>query len=166
VVSAVNKAERDGAIVLRVFEAEGAAAQTPVEFLGRKHAGISVDGEVEPPVAVHSGLPNMVSLVVLRQEFHGSLFWTARCGATSSGVSCPSDFGGLLVARAPQGSQHLINGFKRAVDATFSDVFQRLGNRAVHDCLGGESDFAPLRFGFQHIAHLDADPATHDQRLT
>jgi hypothetical protein len=65
VVSAVKKAERDGAIVLRVFEAEGAAAQTPVEFLGRKHAGISVDGEVEPPVAVHSGLPNIVSLVVL-----------------------------------------------------------------------------------------------------
>jgi len=38
VVSAVKKAERDGAIVLRVFEAEGAAAQTPVEFLGRKRS--------------------------------------------------------------------------------------------------------------------------------
>ncbi|MCL5280375.1 MAG: glycosyl hydrolase-related protein [Planctomycetes bacterium] len=38
VVSAVKKAERDGAIVLRLFEMEGTRAQTPVEFLGRKTA--------------------------------------------------------------------------------------------------------------------------------
>ena len=38
VVSAVKKAQRDGAIVLRVVEMEGARAQTPVEFLGRTAA--------------------------------------------------------------------------------------------------------------------------------
>jgi alpha-mannosidase len=38
VVSAVKKAEHDGAIVLRVFEMEGTRAQTPVEFLGHKAA--------------------------------------------------------------------------------------------------------------------------------
>jgi len=38
VVSAVKKAERDGAIVLRIFEMEGSQAQTPVEFLGRTPA--------------------------------------------------------------------------------------------------------------------------------
>jgi alpha-mannosidase len=37
VVSAVKKAEREEAIVLRVFEMEGAKAQTPIEFLGRRH---------------------------------------------------------------------------------------------------------------------------------
>lgn len=36
VVSAVKKAEHEEAIVLRVFEMEGARAQTPIEFLGRK----------------------------------------------------------------------------------------------------------------------------------
>jgi alpha-mannosidase len=36
VVSAVKKAQRDGAIVLRVFEMEGTRAQTPIEFRGRK----------------------------------------------------------------------------------------------------------------------------------
>jgi alpha-mannosidase len=36
VVSAVKKAEHDGAIVLRVFEMEGARVQTPIEFLGHK----------------------------------------------------------------------------------------------------------------------------------
>jgi alpha-mannosidase len=36
VVSAVKKAERTGAVVLRVFEMEGSRAQTPVEFLGGK----------------------------------------------------------------------------------------------------------------------------------
>jgi alpha-mannosidase len=38
VVSAVKKAERDGAIVVRVFEAEGARAETAVEFLGRRRS--------------------------------------------------------------------------------------------------------------------------------
>ena len=37
-MSAVKKAELDGAIVLRVFEAGGSAAQTSVEFLGRKRS--------------------------------------------------------------------------------------------------------------------------------
>jgi len=36
VVSAVKRAEHDGAVVLRVFEMEGSRAQTPVEFLGRR----------------------------------------------------------------------------------------------------------------------------------
>ncbi len=38
VVSAVKKAEHDGAIVLRIIEMEGTRVQTPVEFLGRKAA--------------------------------------------------------------------------------------------------------------------------------
>ena len=37
-VSAVKKAERDGVVVLRVFEMEGSQAQTPIEFLGRRSA--------------------------------------------------------------------------------------------------------------------------------
>jgi len=36
VISAVKKAERDGAVVLRVFEMEGSQAQTPIQFLGRR----------------------------------------------------------------------------------------------------------------------------------
>jgi len=36
VLSAVKKAERDDAVVLRVFEMEGSQAQTPIEFLGRR----------------------------------------------------------------------------------------------------------------------------------
>lgn len=38
VVSAVKKADGDPAVVLRVFEAQGLAAETPVEFLGRKRS--------------------------------------------------------------------------------------------------------------------------------
>jgi alpha-mannosidase len=36
VVSAVKKAERDGEVVLRVFEMEGSPARTSIEFLGRR----------------------------------------------------------------------------------------------------------------------------------
>jgi alpha-mannosidase len=37
-VTALKKAEADGAVVLRVFETDGAKAETPIEFLGRKGA--------------------------------------------------------------------------------------------------------------------------------
>jgi len=38
VVSALKKADRDGAIVLRVFEVRGDAAESPVRFLGRERS--------------------------------------------------------------------------------------------------------------------------------
>jgi alpha-mannosidase len=38
IVTALKKAEADGAVVLRVFETDGAKAETPIEFLGRKGA--------------------------------------------------------------------------------------------------------------------------------
>ena len=38
VISALKKADRDGAIVLRVFEIRGEAAESPVRFLGRERS--------------------------------------------------------------------------------------------------------------------------------
>jgi alpha-mannosidase len=42
-VTALKKAERDNAIVLRLVEMEGTAASTPVEFLGSKRRARPID---------------------------------------------------------------------------------------------------------------------------
>lgn len=59
VVTALKKAERDGAVVLRLVEVEGARPETPVEFLGGRTA-VRVANLLEEP----AGSPETQTLVV------------------------------------------------------------------------------------------------------